>query len=67
VAWDLDNAVTLKLMQFDNAQKLSDRKFFVSVIHGSEKAEEIFRDEEDLIHGDLMAMDPYADANTQVW
>jgi hypothetical protein len=42
LAWDLDNAVTLRLMQFDNAKDKANRKFWVSLVSGSEKAEEMF-------------------------
>ena len=44
LAWDLDNAVTLRLMQFDNEKQAANQKFWVSLVAGSDAANNAFPD-----------------------
>jgi hypothetical protein len=62
-ALSLSLAVTLRLLRYDNERERENRKFWVSIIHGDQKAREMF---DDVLDSSVLN-DPYSDANTQVW
>ena len=47
VALDLDRAVLLAGMRYDNDKDRANRKFWVALVAGSEEAERAFPDDED--------------------
>lgn len=58
LALDLDNAVTLRLLRFDNDEKANDRKFLKALIVG---------ETDDGVLDATEISDPYADKNTITW
>ena len=56
VAYELDNAVTLRLLKYDNEKDAANKRFWAKLVTG----EDIGASE----HDPLIANDPYADANT---
>jgi hypothetical protein len=68
LALDFDLAASLRLLSYDNDKDKANKKFWVSLVAGSEAAEQQFPDDGDeILNADVIAGDRYADSNTQVW
>lgn len=64
LALDFDLAVSLRLLRYDNEKDRTNRKFWVSLVAGSEAAEGMA---DNVLDSEFLATDRYADSNTQVW
>lgn len=64
VALDFNRAVTLRLLRYDNEKDRANRRFWVSLVAGSDAAEEL---QDEVLSSEFLANDKYADANTEQW
>lgn len=61
MALDLDNAVSLRLLKFDNEKDADNRKFWIRMLGGEVPDDDTVLDAQELIRNDK-----YADENTIV-
>jgi hypothetical protein len=60
LALDIDNAVSLRLLRYDQQQQADNRRFWAQML-GVEMP-----DNNDILNESVIGNDPYADHNTQV-